>query len=57
MVCPYNISYAKLFDNIDKFGKINFLEYFLLPKINKADISSQGIFLFVTCIKLLFAFV
>lgn len=58
MVCLYTISYAKPFENIDKFKKINFLKYFfLLPKISKADISSQGIFLFPMSIKLLFAII
>jgi len=57
MVCLYTISYAKTFENIDNFGNFNFLKYFLLPKISKADISSQGIFLFPMCIKLLFAIV
>jgi len=32
MVCLYTIYYAKTFENIDKFGKINFLKYFFVAE-------------------------
>jgi len=47
MVCPYNTSYAKTFENINKIGKINFSEYFCCRKLTK-QIFGVKVFFFLS---------